>query len=106
MLTGSGHNQFARCDARAFPPAFAILDSFLVAVLFSAIVDSTGQNVQQAFLRATSRSWGLAQVFQGDAGDAGLEPGAADYRTDANLAFVEGLTQLWTGFPNPPACVY
>ena len=74
--------------------------------LFSAVVDSTGQNVQQAFLRATSKGWGLAQVFPASGLDAGLEPGATDYRTDANLAFVEALTQLWTVFPNAPACVY
>ena len=76
--------------------------------LYSVIVDNTGQNVQQAFLRASSKAWGLAQVSpaSGTPGDAGLEPGATDYRTDANLAFIEALTQLWLGFPNAPACVY
>jgi len=66
------------------------------------VLDPNGNVVQQAYLAATSQDWHLAVA----APDAGPLPGAADYDTAATLDMIEGLTQLWIGAPNPPACVY
>ncbi len=68
----------------------------------SVVLDPHGYVVQQAHLSSTSRDWHLAQA----APDAGALPGASDYDTAANLAAIEGLTQIWTGVPNAPPCVY
>lgn len=73
----------------------------------SVVTDQNGDVVQQAYLSAVSKVWGFAQAFSPVAGaDAGLEPGATDYSTAANLAMIEGLTQLWVARPNAPPCAY
>lgn len=72
--------------------------------LFSVVTDSNGNPVQQAYLRAGSKSFGYAASYAPDGGAAGQEQGATDYRTDALIAFVEGITQLWHGEANNPVC--
>jgi hypothetical protein len=54
-------------------------------------------NNQNAYLRAASRDWHFAIAYTAEGGDAGLEPHAQSYRTDAVAAMVEGMTQLWHG---------
>jgi hypothetical protein len=68
--------------------------------LFSVVADQDGNPIQQAYLRAASKTYGYAVVY----GDGGLEPGATDYRSDAVNAFVEGISQLWHGTANNPSC--
>jgi hypothetical protein len=76
----------------------------------TVVTDPNGDVIQQAYLPAVSKDWGYARAFSpdgGDAGgDAGLEPAASDYATAANLAMIEGLTQLWLARPNAPPCAY
>jgi hypothetical protein len=75
--------------------------------LFSLVTDSNGNPVQQAFLRAGSKAWGYAVAYAPDGGEggvAGQEQGATDYRTDAAIAFIEGISQLWHGQANNPIC--
>jgi len=69
--------------------------------LFSVVADQNGNPVQQAYLRAASKSYDYAASYTAD---GGLEPGAADYRTDAVNAFVEGINQLWHGTASNPSC--
>jgi len=76
------------------------------STFLTVVTDQNGDVIQQAFLPAASKDWGFAQVFSTAPGDAGLEPGATDYSTAANLAMIEGLTQLWVTRPNAPACAY
>jgi hypothetical protein len=78
------------------------------STFLTVVTDQNGDVIQQAFLPATSKDWGFAQTFPAAPGDAGAsqEPGATDYTTAANLAMIEGLTQLWVTRPNPPACAY
>lgn len=72
----------------------------------TVVTDQTGDVIQQAFLPVVSKDWGYAQPFPPMPGDAGVQPGATDYGTAANLAMIEGLTQLWVTRPNSPACAY
>jgi hypothetical protein len=74
----------------------------------TVVTDQNGDVIQQAYLPAVTKDWGYAQAFSpgGGGADAGLEPGASDYSTAANIAMIEGLTQLWLTRPNAPACVY
>lgn len=71
----------------------------------SVVTDQNGDVIQQAYLAEVSKGWGFAQAFSPGA-DAGQAPGASDYTTAANLAMIEGLTQLWTTRPNSPPCAY
>jgi hypothetical protein len=71
--------------------------------LFSVVTDPSGLPAQQAFLRASSKSFDYAVTYA-DAGAAVEEPGARDYRADAVHALVEGLSQLWHGAANNPNC--
>jgi hypothetical protein len=70
--------------------------------LFTIVTDSTGNPEQQAYLRAGSQAYGYALAYPVDAG--AIEPGAANYRSDAVHAMVEGLTQLWHGAPDDVRC--
>jgi hypothetical protein len=76
----------------------------------TVVTDQNGNVIQQAYLPAVSKDWGYARAFSPDGGgaggDAGLQPAAGDYGTAANLAMIEGLTQLWLVRPNAPACAY
>ncbi|HEX8791101.1 MAG TPA: hypothetical protein VF765_09110 [Polyangiaceae bacterium] len=77
----------------------------------SVVTDQNGDVIQQAYLSAVSKVWGFAQAFSTTGGTdagagAGLEPGASDYSTAANLAMIEGLTELWVTRPNAPPCAY
>ncbi len=76
------------------------------STFLTVVTDANGDVIQQAFLAAASKDWGFSQVFSAAPGDAGLQPGATDYSTAANLAMIEGLTQLWVTRPNAPACAY
>ncbi|HTQ43062.1 MAG TPA: hypothetical protein VMI75_09935, partial [Polyangiaceae bacterium] len=76
------------------------------STLLTVVTDQNGDVIQQAYLPATSRDWGFAQIFSTTPGDAGLEPGATDYSTAANLAMIEALTELWVVRPNAPSCAY
>jgi hypothetical protein len=71
--------------------------------LLSIVTDSNGNPEQQSYLRAGSKSYGYAVAY-GAGGDAGLEPNASAYRSDAVHAFIEGMTQLWHGAANNPSC--
>jgi hypothetical protein len=68
--------------------------------LFSVVSDQNGNPIQQAYLRAASKTYGYAVTY----GDGGPEPGATDYRSDAVNAFVEGISQLWHGTASNPSC--
>jgi hypothetical protein len=72
--------------------------------LFTVVADQNGNPIQQAYLRAASKSFDYAVTYTGDGGTGGQEPGATDYRSDAVHAFVEGITQLWHGSANNPTC--
>jgi len=85
-------------SSSTIPPAYS--------TLLTVVTDQNGDVIQQAYLPATSRDWGFAKNFSTTPGDAGLEPGATDYSTAANLAMIEALTELWVVRPNAPACAY
>jgi hypothetical protein len=68
--------------------------------LFSVVGDQNGNPVQQAYLRAASKKYDYAVSYA----DGGLEPGAADYRSDAVNAFIEGISQLWHGTASNASC--
>ncbi len=70
--------------------------------LFTIVTDPQGNPEQQAYLRAGSKAFGYALAYPVDAG--ALEPGAANYRSDATHAMVEGLTQLWHGAQDDVRC--
>jgi hypothetical protein len=72
--------------------------------LLSVLTDLQGQVVQQGYLRASSRAFGLAVAYSPDGGAAGEEPGAASYRADALAAMIEGFMQRWRQRPDPPPC--
>jgi hypothetical protein len=72
--------------------------------LTSQVTNGMGEVVQLTYLRAASKNGGFATAFSPDGGDAGLEDGAMNYRTDSVNAMVEGVTQLWYGFPNMIPC--
>jgi hypothetical protein len=72
--------------------------------LFTVITDSNGDPVQDGFLRASSKSWGYATVFQPEGGAGAEEANAQEYRADAINAVAEGLDQLWLGTPNALPC--
>ena len=63
-----------------------------------------GIPVQQADLRASSQDWALAVAFSPAGGTGAPELGATDYRTDAVVAAIEGLTQLWHGPASDTSC--
>jgi hypothetical protein len=71
--------------------------------LFTVVTDSSGFPTQDGFLRASSRDWNYATVFQVGGGGA-EEPGAEEYRADALNAVAEGLDQLWYGGEDAPTC--
>lgn len=73
--------------------------------LASVVTDMLGDPTQVAYLTSVSKSWGWAQAFSPDGGDAGLDPDAMTYSTAAVNAMVEGTAQLWTGQAAPP-CIY
>jgi hypothetical protein len=70
--------------------------------LFTIVTDANGNPEQQAYLRAGSKAFGYALAYPTDAG--AIEPGAANYRSDATHTMVEGLTQLWHGAPDDVRC--
>ena len=78
--------------------------------LFTVVTGAGGIPAQDGFLRASSRTWGYATLFEGPgAGEGGgaqeqEEQGAREYRADAINAVVEGLNQLWQGSQNAPLC--
>ena len=73
--------------------------------LLSVLTNAQDQVIQQDYLRASSRAFGLAVAFSPDGGSGGgPEPGAANYRADALAAMVEGFTQRWRQRPDPPPC--
>jgi hypothetical protein len=101
ILTGSSTNN-AFVDGHliaAFVQSTAPHTNFL-----SALTNAQDQVVQQGYLRATSRDFGLAVAFAPDGGPDGQEPGATNYRTDALAAVIEGFVQRWRERPNPPPC--
>jgi len=67
--------------------------------LLTVVCDSNGP-VQQGFLTATSKAYGLPVSPDG----GGSPPGASDYQTEATIAMVEGLNQLWRGSTHIASC--
>jgi len=74
--------------------------------LLTVVTDSSGDLIQQTYLRAGSKSFHYADAYSpgSEPVEQGQEPGAANYRVDANHAMVEGFTQLWYGAPNDARC--
>ncbi len=71
--------------------------------LFTVVTNAGGFADQHGFLRASSRDWNYATVFQPGGGGA-EEPNAHEYRADAIHAVAEGLNQVWRGDQNAPQC--
>jgi hypothetical protein len=74
--------------------------------LLTIVTDVNGDLLQQAYLRAGSKGFDYADAYSpgGDPVAQGQEPGATNYRVDANHAMIEGFTQLWYGAPNDARC--
>jgi hypothetical protein len=72
----------------------------------TTIVIQNGNTVQQAYLRAGSKAFGYAAAYSPGADPVaqGQEPGATNYRSDADHAMVEGFSQLWVGAANDARC--
>jgi hypothetical protein len=75
--------------------------------LLSIVTDANGDLIQQAYLRAGSKSFGYADAYVPGAEpvEEGQEPGATNYRSDAVHAMIEGISQLWVGAANDARCV-
>jgi hypothetical protein len=74
--------------------------------LLTIVTDTSGDLLQQTYLRAGSKTFHFAQAYSpgGEPVAQGQEPGATNYLTAANHAMVEGFTQLWYGAANDPRC--
>jgi hypothetical protein len=74
--------------------------------LLTIVTDANGDLLQQAYLRAGSKAFGYAAVYApgSEPVEQGQEPGATNYRVDANHAMIEGITQLWHGAASDARC--
>jgi hypothetical protein len=74
--------------------------------LLTIVTDASGDLLQQAYLRAGSKSFHYASAYAagGDPVAQGQEPGATNYRVDADHAMIEGITQLWIGAASDARC--
>lgn len=82
----------------------AVVQTTPVSSSLLSVVTESNTNVQQAYLTAASKTWGYAVSFS-DAGAGAVEPGATDYDTDAVIAAIEGLNELWYGSSHSAPCV-
>lgn len=69
-----------------------------------SVVCSPSGPVQQAYLTAASKAYGLPATFADDGGTSAPPAGASDYQTEATIAAIEGFTQLWHGATHAASC--
>ncbi len=74
--------------------------------LLTIVTDANHDLLQQAYLRAGSKTFGYAAAYSpgSEPVEQGQEPGATNYRSDANHAMIEGITQLWVGASSDARC--
>lgn len=74
--------------------------------LLTIVTDANHDLLQQAYLRAGSKTFGYAAAYSpgSEPVEQGPEPGATNYRSDANHAMIEGITQLWVGASSDARC--
>jgi hypothetical protein len=87
----------------------ALIDDTTCNSSLFTVVCASDSPVQQAYLAETSRAYDYASadvVAGAGAPDAAASvlPGATDYQTQASIAMVEGLMQLWRGATHTASC--